>query len=177
VGTKNAPGEFDCYDKAEPDEPMFVLLGRDPSAGETVRLWAQMRHGDPKESAKCAEALACADALDAWAKKLGKVPRVYATLEPHQSPVRAGMSVRLRDFPGPRLGVRRVRASSIPNGHELIADVFYFDGEGVLHETKFPVAWLVAFDQSSCTCDAWHAGGYHDLNCPSYQASFPQAVP
>lgn len=29
MGTKNNPGEFDCYANAAPDEPMFILLGRD----------------------------------------------------------------------------------------------------------------------------------------------------
>ena len=28
MGTKNNPGRFDCYGNAEPDEPIFVLLGR-----------------------------------------------------------------------------------------------------------------------------------------------------
>ena len=25
MGTKNEPGEFDCYAAAEPDEPMFII--------------------------------------------------------------------------------------------------------------------------------------------------------
>ncbi len=37
--TKNKPGKFDCYAKAEPDEPMFILLGRDPAAATTIRHW------------------------------------------------------------------------------------------------------------------------------------------
>lgn len=41
--TKRNPSPFDCYDKADPDEPMFVLLGRDPLAGPLVALWAQAR--------------------------------------------------------------------------------------------------------------------------------------
>lgn len=28
MGTKNRSGDFDCYANAEPDEPMFILLGR-----------------------------------------------------------------------------------------------------------------------------------------------------
>jgi hypothetical protein len=40
MGTKNNPGTYDCYDKAEPDEPMFVLLARDPTASTFVRAWA-----------------------------------------------------------------------------------------------------------------------------------------
>lgn len=37
MGTKNNPGKFDCYDAALPDEPMFVLLARDPVVREWVR--------------------------------------------------------------------------------------------------------------------------------------------
>ena len=75
MGTKNNPGQFDCYANAAPDEPMFVLLGRDRHAAGLVRLWALLRQRDGGTSdAKIAEALACADAMDAWAKTLGKDP-------------------------------------------------------------------------------------------------------
>jgi hypothetical protein len=43
MGTKNEPGTFDCYDVAEDDEPMFVLLARDKSAPDLVRQWAEQR--------------------------------------------------------------------------------------------------------------------------------------
>lgn len=43
MGTKNNPGSYDCYANAEPDEPMFVLLARDQSAPDIVRMWAQYR--------------------------------------------------------------------------------------------------------------------------------------
>ena len=46
MGTKNNPGKFDCYENAEPDEPMFVLLGRDPLAAHLVSLWSKIRMGD-----------------------------------------------------------------------------------------------------------------------------------
>ena len=68
MGTKNNPGQFDCYANAQPDEPMFVLLARDPCAAEAVRYWVHLRansekgiHGD-----KALEALECADAMEAW---------------------------------------------------------------------------------------------------------------
>ena len=32
MGTKRNPATYDCYDKAEPDEPLFVLLARDAAA-------------------------------------------------------------------------------------------------------------------------------------------------
>lgn len=43
MGTKTSPGQFDCYANAEPNEPMFVLLGRDPSAAFAVRAWIRHR--------------------------------------------------------------------------------------------------------------------------------------
>ncbi len=74
MATKKNPGKFDCYANAKPDEPMFVLLGRDPMAATLVRAWADMRETLGEDPDKIAEARACADALDAWARKLGKVP-------------------------------------------------------------------------------------------------------
>lgn len=74
MGTKNNPGTFDCYEHAKPDEPMFVLLGRDPIAAALVRTWAAdcVFKG---EIEKAREAYACADAMDAWTVKVGKRPR------------------------------------------------------------------------------------------------------
>ncbi len=46
MGTKNQPGEHDCYTKAEQDEPMFVLLARDKHAPALVWLWATSRKDD-----------------------------------------------------------------------------------------------------------------------------------
>jgi len=66
VGTKNNPGSYDCYDKAEPDEPIFVLLGRDPDAPLLVDLWASLRGLRKPDSEKPAEARACAEAMRAW---------------------------------------------------------------------------------------------------------------
>jgi hypothetical protein len=43
MGTKTNPGDFDCYARAEPDEPLFTLLGRDPLAGILVMIWAEAR--------------------------------------------------------------------------------------------------------------------------------------
>jgi hypothetical protein len=68
MGTKNNPGDYDCYQHAHPDEPMFVLLGRDPLGGLLVRLWAEARAelGETSE-AKLSEAYRCADAMRRWA--------------------------------------------------------------------------------------------------------------
>lgn len=81
MATKNNPGAYDCYAKAHPDEPMFVLLGRDQSAALLVRLWALVRHGrvesgarPPSDAEKVAEALKCADDMEAYCKKMGRYP-------------------------------------------------------------------------------------------------------
>lgn len=68
MGTKNNPGTYDCYDKAEPDEPMFILLARDPAAPKLVRDWVRWNAGNV-DRAKIQEALACADAMDAWRRE------------------------------------------------------------------------------------------------------------
>jgi len=69
MGSKRNPGAFDCYSKAEPDEPMFVLLARDKGAPELVRKWARDRRQKGEPEAKIEEAFACADAMEAWRKK------------------------------------------------------------------------------------------------------------
>lgn len=70
MGTKNQPGKYDCYDKAEDDEPIFTLLARDPLAPSLVRLWAGFRRltatWTPHEE-KADEADALADAMESWA--------------------------------------------------------------------------------------------------------------
>ena len=68
MGSKNNPGKFDCYVHAHPDEPMFVLLGRDPVGSLLVRLWAEVRAeiGGTNEE-KLDEAYVCADKMEKWA--------------------------------------------------------------------------------------------------------------
>ena len=73
MSTKNNPGDYDCYENAEPDEPMFVLLARDQDASATVRSWAyayakrKFRPGAPKRVyKKYDEARRCADDMDRW---------------------------------------------------------------------------------------------------------------
>ncbi len=73
MGTKTNPGEFDCYGNALPDEPMFILLARDPSAPSIVRTWAMERRREilagrrPTSDERLVdEALTCADAMERW---------------------------------------------------------------------------------------------------------------
>jgi hypothetical protein len=68
MGTRNNPGKYDCYYKAAPDEPIFVLLGRDPVASVVVRFWIQMRKliGGTQQD-KLDEALRCARYMEDYA--------------------------------------------------------------------------------------------------------------
>lgn len=68
MGTKNNPGSFDCYAAAAPDEPMFVLLGRDPLAAMLVGWWAGLKSSlDPSaDEEKIKEALLVAQQMDQW---------------------------------------------------------------------------------------------------------------
>ena len=43
MSTKNNPGAYDCYAKLEPDEPYFVLRGKDPVGWLLVKLWVAIR--------------------------------------------------------------------------------------------------------------------------------------
>jgi hypothetical protein len=72
MGTKSNPGVYDCYENAHPDEPMFVLLGRDKLAGALVRLWADMREREGDDPQQAAEARQVAEDLDKWCTDLGK---------------------------------------------------------------------------------------------------------
>jgi hypothetical protein len=80
MGSKNNPGKFDCYANALPDEPMFVLLGRDPDFERLVREWAVQRQraifcGDRPESDQglVMEAMECAMAGARWRREnMGK---------------------------------------------------------------------------------------------------------
>lgn len=90
MGTKNNPGEFDCYTAAEPDEPMFILLARDPLAAHLVSIWSKVRMGDMEAASavfvnmlqrngaayglapdvdKAREAMDCAASMFAWRKQ------------------------------------------------------------------------------------------------------------
>lgn len=80
MGTKLNPGKFDCYDNALPDEPVFVLLARDPDFKDVVEYWAwkrlqRLRHAEvPQDDQEAIEeALGCAVVGDRWRKdNMGK---------------------------------------------------------------------------------------------------------
>ena len=73
MGTKADPGQYDCYGNADLHEPLFTLVGRDPTAGPTVALWVALRRalGDTDE-AKLEEAERIADQLAQYGRQQGK---------------------------------------------------------------------------------------------------------
>jgi hypothetical protein len=74
MGTKNNPGIYDGHAKAEPEEPYFTLLGRDPIAPFLVGWWAGLKstHDPNADEAKLKEAMETAQAMDAWCLKLNR---------------------------------------------------------------------------------------------------------
>jgi len=75
MGTKNNPGQYDCYENAHPDEPMFVLLGRDPIGGALVRMWCDARETLKPGDAKIPEAASCATMMETWCRvEAGRLP-------------------------------------------------------------------------------------------------------
>jgi hypothetical protein len=90
MGTKNNPGKFDCHANAHPDEPMFILLARDPSASFLVGLWAFIRERMGEDPEKVEEARTCADTMEKWLmnhaneakeKKAAAVAELWSTFE------------------------------------------------------------------------------------------------
>jgi len=67
MGTKKNPARYDCYANADPNEPMFILLGRDLGAYALVETWADAREQRGEDPTIVAEARTCAAAMKAWA--------------------------------------------------------------------------------------------------------------
>jgi hypothetical protein len=72
MGTKSNPGPSDCYARAEPDEPLFVLLARDKHAPALVWLWAVLRELDGEKPEVVAEARNCCAEMIHWASQHGR---------------------------------------------------------------------------------------------------------
>lgn len=76
MGTKLTELRSGCFHAAMDDEPMFVLLARDPSAPKLVRQWADKRTGEinsgtrpASDMGKVLDALENADRMEHWRKE------------------------------------------------------------------------------------------------------------
>lgn len=106
MGTKNNPGKWDCYHKAHPDEPMFVLLGRDRAAPQLVREWMSIHQalGDTEQE-KMKEAYFCALEMERWRER----GEDWTEVEPYTSVIRQkGLCGLVRDK----------KACILPEGHK-----------------------------------------------------------
>ena len=52
-----------------PEEPLFILRGRDPLAAQATRAWASLAHNAGVDPAIIEQALKQADRLEAWSPK------------------------------------------------------------------------------------------------------------
>lgn len=87
MATKNKPGAFDCYANAEPDEPMFILLGRDVVSPFAIRMWIAERIASGKnkhEDAQIVEAAECIEAMERFAEE--RRAKRLASLKPTEAP-------------------------------------------------------------------------------------------
>lgn len=74
MGTKNNPGDINCYEAAGPDEPIFTLRSTDLCAPSTVRVWAEFYRArkqwngewDNAALKKYEEAIHCANQMECW---------------------------------------------------------------------------------------------------------------
>lgn len=85
--TWRSPDRVDAQTIKQADEPFFTLIGRDPCAGATIRLWVTMRQLQGRLSDKRARAcLQIADEMDAYVKTVqAGDPVIVTNVTPHGS--------------------------------------------------------------------------------------------
>ncbi len=131
MATKANPGKYDCYANAEPDEPLFVLMGRDPHAPTLVWLWSILRELSGEDPAKVQEARECVVAMIEYATlKRGK--RVHGLGES----VLAGVMELIR---GANYGVEKAMANNEPMTAE---NVRLFLSKTALEEPAPIAVWI-----------------------------------
>ena len=74
MSTKKSPGKYDCYAAAQDDEPIFVLLGRDPFVAQLIRLWAYATLASGADIDKAESALFIAAECETWCQLEGRKP-------------------------------------------------------------------------------------------------------
>ncbi|MFN3464449.1 MAG: hypothetical protein ACK4X1_10260 [Terricaulis sp.] len=157
MGTKNNPGQFDCYTAADPDEPMFILLARDELAGTLVLMWGLLRLGefealdectrtlkhlarryvDNADLQKANEAAECARAMTAWidAHRPGKLGLDHRVPSPPPT----------ADCGGPLASIEygeiiiRVPISALPHAAKIAFEDANYDCNEISGETRMRV--------------------------------------
>jgi hypothetical protein len=90
MGTKLTELRDGCFHRAMDDEPMFVLLARDPSAPSQIRSWADYRERAINEGSRPAtdmqdviSARNEADRMEAWRAENDGAWRTGLFADPH----------------------------------------------------------------------------------------------
>lgn len=71
MATKKEELATGCLSRVADDEPIFVLRAQDEIAAYVVRYWAGLYLLERGEDAKFREAMALADAMEAWPNRKG----------------------------------------------------------------------------------------------------------
>ncbi len=163
MGTKNNPGKFDCHANAEPDEPMFILLARDPLAPFLTSLWAKVRLGDYEAAEavfnrmirdhlmkygaepdvdKAGEAMECASTMFDWydANRSGTINKIAVVLmDDDGNQVSDSVLCDMRLGPPPKL----IKAISLQSHVTADLWVVFFNN---LELFRFRVTGVVRYD-------------------------------
>jgi hypothetical protein len=170
MGTKSNPGRFDCYGNAHPDEPMFILLGRDRVGGSLMRLWAAVRELMGEDKKKVAEARECAAAMDDWRQGRGMRLEVLEWL-PFDL---LAAEWRRRGMPVPQ-AVKAVPVVRDADGHWMHPD---WPWRATPEETsEAPTARAIGLELKAVTMESQVSDEvmeqYHDSNSPNCHAWTP----
>lgn len=75
-----------CLNKAQANEPLFVLLGRDPAAADTIRFWINKRvelGKNQPDDAQILEALGLAMAIEGYqSRRFSSLPGIVNSNDP-----------------------------------------------------------------------------------------------
>lgn len=66
MGTLSNPGLYNCLSRAEPDEPLFHILGRDRMGPSLVDIWALARRAEGEDAAVVNDAFDVASSMRNW---------------------------------------------------------------------------------------------------------------
>jgi len=67
MGTKNNPSKFDVdLSNLDPDEPFFILRGRDNLSADLVETWALRAKAQGTDHDKVRSAFECVDEMRKW---------------------------------------------------------------------------------------------------------------
>lgn len=123
------PSNMATISKALPDEPAFIILGRDPDGAHIVKLWAD-RRSEAGDAEHAQAVYPIAEAMALWAKdhKPGSAPSARSYESNDDIIVRLRKDIETIRESGDRTGSRsrrnlRWEGMENPNGWRLMGDL------------------------------------------------------